>query len=132
MIGAGVPQDWATHMIGHEITAAYGIDHARTLTIVLPSLLRNQLESKKVKLAQMGRAVFDLTPDADLAQRTVDAIENLFRSLGMPVRLGEAGVSDPQASDLIAASIEKHGMVKLGEKGGITPEIVRAIVAAAA
>lgn len=132
LIGAGVPQDWATHMIGHEITAAYGIDHARTLAIVLPSLLRNQLDGKKAKLAQMGRAVFDLAPDVSLAQRTVDAIEKLFRDLDVPVRLSEAGVTDPKAPELIAASIEKHGMVKLGEKGAITPEVVRAIVAAAA
>ena len=132
LIGAGVPQDWATHMIGHEITAAYGLDHARTLAIVLPSLLRNQLDNKKVKLAQMGRAVFDLAPDVGLALRTVDAIENLFRSLGVPVRLSEAGVSDPEAPELIAAGIEKHGMAKLGEKGAITLEVVRDIVAAAA
>ena len=132
LIGAGVPQDWATHMIGHEITAAYGIDHARTLAIVLPSLLRNQLDGKKAKLAQMGRAVFDLAPDVNLALRTVDAIEKLFRDLDVPVRFSEAGVTDPKAPELIAASIEKHGMVKLGEKGAITPEVVRAIVAAAA
>ena len=80
----------------------------------------------------MGRAVFDLTPGVDMAQRTIDAIENLFRSLDVPVRLSEAGVSDPQAPELISAAIEKHGMVKLGEKGSITPEIVRSIVAAAA
>lgn len=132
LIGAGVPQDWATHMIGHELTAAYGLDHARTLAIVLPSLLRNQLDNKKVKLAQMGRAVFDLAPDVGLAQRTVDAIENLFRSLGVPVRLSEAGVSDQEAPELIAAGIEKHGMAKLGEKGAITPDVVRDIVSAAA
>ncbi len=132
LIGAGVPQDWATHMIGHELTAAYGLDHARTLAIVLPSLLRNQLDNKKVKLAQMGRAVFDLAPDVGLAQRTVDAIENLFRSLGVPVRLSEAGVSDQEAPELIAAGIDKHGMAKLGEKGAITPDVVRDIVSAAA
>jgi len=132
LIGAGVPQDWATHMIGHEITAAYGIDHARTLAIVLPSLLRNQLDNKKVKLSQMGRAVFDLAPDISLAQRTIDAIEKLFRDLGVPVRLSEAGVTDAGASELIAANIQKHGMVKLGEKGAITPDVVRTILATAA
>ncbi|MFA7061140.1 MAG: iron-containing alcohol dehydrogenase, partial [Pedobacter sp.] len=29
LIGAGVPQDWATHMVGHELTALYGLDHAK-------------------------------------------------------------------------------------------------------
>ena len=132
LIGAGVPQDWATHMIGHELTAEYGIDHARTLAIVLPALLRNQLENKKVKLAQMGRSVFNLAPDVDLPQRTINAIEQLFRDLGVPVRLSEAGVTDPKAAELIAAGIEGHGMRKLGEKGVITPDVVREIVAAAA
>ena len=132
LIGAGAPQDWATHMIGHELTAAYGIDHARTLAIVQPALLRDQLNDKKVKLAQMGRAVFGLAPDVDLAQRTIAEIEKLFRSLDVPVRLSEAGVTEATASDRIAGSIEKHGLTKLGEKGAITPEIVRRIVAAAA
>jgi NADP-dependent alcohol dehydrogenase len=132
LIGVGVPQDWATHMIGHELTAEYGIDHARTLAIVLPALLRNQLENKKVKLAQMGRSVFNLAPDVDLPQRTINAIEQLFRDLGVPVRLCEAGVTDPKAAELIAAGIEGHGMRKLGEKGVITPDVVREIVAAAA
>ena len=132
LIGVGVPQDWATHMIGHELTAEYGIDHARTLAIVLPALLRNQLENKKVKLAQMGRSVFNLAPDVDLPQRTINAIEQLFRDLGVPVRLSEAGVTDPKAAELIAAGIEGHGMLKLGEKGVITPDVVREIVAAAA
>ena len=132
LIGVGVPQDWSTHMIGHELTAAYGIDHARTLAIVLPALLRNRIESKKVKLAQMGRAVFGLAPDIDLAQRTIGTIETLFRDLGLPVRLSEAGVNDAKAPERIAASIEKHGMAALGEKRAITPDIVRQIVAAAA
>ena len=132
LIGVGVPQDWATHMIGHELTAEYGIDHARTLAIVLPSLLRNQIESKKVKLAQMGRSVFGLAPDVELAQRTIASIEQLFRDLGVPVRLSEAGVSDSNAPQRIAASIDKHGMGKLGEKGAITPAVVRDILGVAA
>lgn len=132
LIGVGVPQDWATHMIGHELTAAYGIDHARTLAIILPSMLRSQLENKKVKLAQMGRAVFGLAPDVDLPQRTIAAIEKLFRDLGVPVSLSEAGVTDAGAPELISANIEKHGMTKLGEKGVVTPEVVRQVVTSAA
>ena len=136
LIGAGVPQDWATHMIGHELTAAYGIDHARTLTIIQPAVLRERIEDKKVKLAQMGRAVFGLAPDVNLAQRTIAEIENLYRSLGLPVRLSEAGVGDASAPDRVATNIEKHGvmkpgLLKLGEKGEITPDVVRRIVAAA-
>lgn len=132
LIGVGVPQDWTTHKIGHEITAHYGIDHARTLAIVLPSLLRNQLENKKVKLAQMGRSVFGLYPGLDLAERTINAIEDLFRRLDVPVRLSEAGVNDANAPATIAAAIRAHGLEKLGERGAITPEICQEILVQAA
>ncbi|GHU31694.1 alcohol dehydrogenase [Betaproteobacteria bacterium] len=132
LIGAGVPQDWATHMIGHELTAAYGIDHARTLAIIQSALLRDRIEDKKVKLAQLGRIVFGLAPDVDIAQRTIAEIEKLYRSLDIPVWLSEAGVTDATAPDRIARNIEAHGLTKLGEKGEITPEVVRRIVAAAA
>ncbi|GHU08406.1 alcohol dehydrogenase [Betaproteobacteria bacterium] len=132
LIGAGAPQDWATHMIGHELTAAYGIDHARTLAIIQPALLRDRIEDKKVKLAQLGRIVFGLAPDVDIAQRAIAEIEKLYRGLDIPVRLSEAGVTDATAPDRIARNIEEHGLTKLGEKGEITPEVVRRIVAAAA
>ena len=59
-IGSGVAQDWATHMIGHEITAFYGLDHARSLAVVQPHLLRVMIEDKKEKLAQMGKEVFNM------------------------------------------------------------------------
>ena len=47
LIGKGVPQDWGTHMIGHELTALHGLDHAVTLAIGLPSLMFVQRDKKK-------------------------------------------------------------------------------------
>ncbi|TOK93090.1 NADH-dependent alcohol dehydrogenase, partial [Vibrio parahaemolyticus] len=73
-IGSGVPHDWATHMIGHELTALWGVDHARSLAIIQPSLLRNQMQFKRAKLEQMGRNVFGLESGDDLAERTIEAI----------------------------------------------------------
>ena len=63
LIGAGVPQDWATHMIGHELTALHGIDHARTLAIVLPALL-NERRPKRAKLLQYAERVWASPPAA--------------------------------------------------------------------
>ncbi|MGM5972213.1 iron-containing alcohol dehydrogenase, partial [Vibrio parahaemolyticus] len=74
LIGSGVPHDWATHMIGHELTALWGVDHARSLAIIQPSLLRNQMQFKRAKLEQMGRNVFGLESGDDLAERTIEAI----------------------------------------------------------
>lgn len=128
LVGLGVPQDWATHMIGHEITARHGLDHTVTLAIVQPALLRVRLEAKRAKLEQMGRTVFALEPGADLAERTIAAIEALYRSLGVPTRLSAAGVAEPDAADRLVEALVRHGMTTLGEDGAITPEVARAIL----
>ena len=118
LLGQGVSQDWATHLIGHELTAAYGIDHARTLAIVQPALLRERIDMKRLKLAQMGRNVFLLEATDDLAERTVEAIEAFYQSLGMAATLTQYGIEQPQIADIIQA-LEGHGMLALGEDGGI-------------
>jgi NADP-dependent alcohol dehydrogenase len=128
LVGAGVPQDWATHMIGHEITARYGLDHAVTLALVQPWLLRARMQAKGAKLEQMGRAVFGLEPGPELAERTVQAIEALYRSLGIPAGLRAAGVEEADAPDRLAEALRRHGMTALGEDGGVTPEVARAIL----
>jgi NADP-dependent alcohol dehydrogenase len=56
LIGAGVPQDWATHMLGHELTAMHGLDHAQTLAIVLPALWNEKRDTKRAKLLQYASA----------------------------------------------------------------------------
>lgn len=120
LIGAGVAQDWATHMIGHELTALYGVDHARSLAIVQPSLLRNQMTSKQSKIEQMGRNVFGLAESDDLAERTVQAIEAFFHSLDVATQLTEHASSKAEAIDAIVAQLEQNGMVALGESQAIT------------
>ena len=120
LIGAGVPHDWATHMIGHELTALYGVDHARSLAIVQPSLLRNQLAVKKDKLEQLGRNVFALAAGKDLAKRTILAIEAFYHSLNVATQLTEHGEDKAAAIDKIIAQLELHKMTKLGEHQAIT------------
>lgn len=128
LIGTGVPQDWATHMIGHEMTALWGVDHARSLAIVQPSLFRNQIEAKRGKLEQMGRNVFHLEAGADLAERTIDAIEAFYHSLNVPTQLTEHGDDKASAIDKIISQLEAHKMVKLGENQAITLDVSRAIL----
>ncbi|MDE4454187.1 iron-containing alcohol dehydrogenase [Psychrobacter sp. DAB_AL62B] len=124
LIGTGVPQDWTTHMIGHELTSLHAIDHARTLTIVLPSVLRELKDSKKDKLLQYARNVWGITADNNGTELNDDAIieaaivhtENFFRELGLPVSLEDAAL-DASAIDPIIKQLEAHKMVKLGEHG---------------
>ncbi|UZP66942.1 iron-containing alcohol dehydrogenase [Desulfovibrio mangrovi] len=132
LIGVGMPRDFATHMIGHELTAMFGIDHARTLAVVQPALLRAQMENKKDKLEQMGRNVFNLPEQVaegtELAERTVQAIEAMYHSLDIPTRLRDHGVTDPAFIDTILVQLERHGFAKLGEREAITLDVSRRIL----
>ncbi|KZL06238.1 iron-containing alcohol dehydrogenase [Pseudovibrio sp. Ad26] len=129
LISCGVPQDWATHQIGHELTACFGIDHAQTLSIIQPSLLRSQIELKRAKLEQMGTTVFALPPSEDLAEKTVDAIEEFYQQLAMPIRLSDANITDQNDIDTLMHIIESRDFLQaIGEHGKITPGVIKDIV----
>lgn len=131
LIGTGVAQDWATHMIGHELTALYGVDHARSLAIVQPSLLRCQIANKRDKLAQMGVNVFGLSQSDDVAERTIDAIEQFYQSLQVATQLTEYTGDREQAIDDIVAKLSLHGLTAIGENQAITLEVSRDILSTA-
>ena len=115
-IGSGVPQDWATHMIGHEITAFYGLDHAQSLAVVQPHLLRVMIEDKKEKLTLMGKEVFDMPHNYEMV---IEAIEYMYQSIGVPTKLSAYKTDDKVVLNITKA-LESHGMTALGEKGNIT------------
>jgi len=118
LIGVGVPQDWATHCIGHELTAFYGIDHARSLAVVQPQLLRVMMEDKEEKLIQLGETVFGIKNDA---HATILAMENLYEKVGVTTNLNHYDIDKDVVSNVVTA-LEKHGMSKIGENANITLE----------
>lgn len=128
LIGSGVPQDWATHMIGHEMTALWGVDHARSLAIVQPSLLRHQIETKRAKLEQMGINVFGLQHSTDLAEKTIDAIEQFYASMNVDTQFSDYESTKAQAVDAVVTQLSEHGMTKLGEHQQIGLEESRQIL----
>ncbi|MDW1854916.1 MULTISPECIES: iron-containing alcohol dehydrogenase [unclassified Vibrio] len=128
LISVGVEQDWATHMIGHELTALWHVDHARSLAIVQPSLLRNQIEFKRAKLEQMGRNVFALKAGDDLAERTIDAIEAFYNSLNVSTKLTEHDGDKAAAIDAVIKKLEVHGLTALTENQSVTPVEARQIL----
>lgn len=95
-IALGVRQDWATHMIGHELTALHGLTHGATLAIVLPGLLRTLKMKKKAKLAHYGERIWGIVQgsEEERADEAIRRTEAFFKSLGLPTRLGEAGIGD--------------------------------------
>ena len=123
-IGSGVPQDWATHMIGHELTAFYGLDHAQSLAVVQPHLLRVMIEDKQDKLTQMGKEVFDMPHNYEMV---IEAIEYMYQNIGVPTQLSAYKTDDKVISNITKA-LETHGMTALGEKGNVTLEKVALIL----
>lgn len=132
LIGAGVPQDWASHMIGHEITALKDTDHACTLAVVLPSLLNDQRGPKREKLLQYAANVWNIREGSDdeKIDAAIDATRKFFESLGIKTRLGDYGV-DAAGIDQIVKGLQDHGMTDLGEHSDITPKDARRMLEAA-
>jgi len=129
IIGVGVPHDWATHAIGHEITALYDIDHARTLAIVLPGVMEVKRREKREKLLQYAERVWGIR-EGDEDSRIDEAIERtreFFESGGIPTRLSAYGIG-AEAIPAIVQQLRAHGMTALGEHGNITPEVAARIL----
>lgn len=131
LIGCGVPQDWATHMIGHELTALYGIDHARTLAVVAPHLYRVCAAGKREKLLQYGERVWGLREGSaeERIEAAIRKTEEFFESLGVPTRLAKYDGVRAETPQLVASTLESRGMAKLGEQGEVTPAVVAEVLA---
>lgn len=133
LIACGVPQDWATHMIGHEITAEYGLDHAQTLAIVLPGVWHSRREEKRAKLLQYADRIWGLREGAE--DKRIDVAiartEDFFESLGVPTHLSayrERIAKLESVPSKIADRLKAHGLIALGEHASVTPEIAAEIL----
>jgi NADP-dependent alcohol dehydrogenase len=130
LIQKGVPSDWATHMIGHELTALYEIDHARTLAIIGPNLYRVMFDTKKEKLAQYGQRVWNIQGNSteEIAGKAIEKTVEFFHKMGMKTKLSENAENIEKTADFIVNRFEERGWKAMGEKQNITLEKVRAIM----
>lgn len=125
----GVPTDWCTHMIGHELTAFYGIDHARTLAIIAPRLFENQFDNKFEKLVQYGKRVWNLSgTDHEIAENAIRKTEAFFQGLGIKTRITDYTDNTDFLASEIKKRFEERGWTEMGERRAITPEDVEKIV----
>ncbi len=124
-IAQGVVEDWATHMIGHEITAFYGLDHAQTLAIVLPGVMTVLQKQKAKKITRLGKEVFGIE-GTDAIEKTIKAVESFFETMGTKTHLSDYNLGD-EAIDKVCQRLAERGW-KLGECGNITSDIVRQIL----
>lgn len=129
LIQKGVPSDWATHMIGHELTALYEIDHARTLAIIGPNLYKVMFETKKGKLAQYGKRIFNLAGTEDeIANEAINKTLEFHHTMGMVTELSKCTEDFAKTADFIVKRFEERGWKTLGEKQNITLDKVKSIV----
>lgn len=125
----GVTTDWATHMIGHELTALHGIDHAQTLAIIAPRLYEATFNDKKVKLAQYGRRVWNLSgTEEEIAREAIAKTEAFFHTLGVATRISEYTDAYADTASIVSARFKERGWNGLGERQRITPEVAEQIV----
>ncbi|HYR25613.1 MAG TPA: iron-containing alcohol dehydrogenase, partial [Aquabacterium sp.] len=131
LIGAGVPQDWSTHMIGHELTARHEIDHARTLAIVLPANLQVRREAKSAKLLQYAERVWGLNEGSE--DERIDAAiartRAFFEVMGLPTRLSDYGLGAADI-DVLVAQLQANRMTALGERKDVSLDVSRRILEA--
>jgi len=132
LIGCGVPQDWSTHMIGHELTAYHGLDHAQSLAIVLPNLLWVQRETKHEKLVQYAARVWDLQEgsEASRVEQAIIRTRAFFERMGTPTHLSDYSVGSEHFEDIVAR-FDQRRMLPMGEKKNLDAAKVREVLALA-
>tara|TARA_B100000809_G_scaffold138675_1_gene136301 strand:- start:5591 stop:6751 length:1161 start_codon:yes stop_codon:yes gene_type:complete len=130
LIQKGVPSDWAIHMMGHELTALFGIDHARTLAILTGSHYTYNFESKKEKLAQYATRVWGVTEGSldEIAKEGIEKTIAFFHSLGIKTKLSDYTEDYKGTAAEIASRLKERGMTTLGEHDSLAPEDVEKIV----
>lgn len=129
LLGAGVPQDWSTHLMGHEITALTGIDHARTLAAIWPAVMLVKRDAKRAKLLQYAERVWHIDQGSE-DERIDEAIRRtraFFESLGVPTTLSAHSVPETIV-DEVASRLEARGSLPLGENGDMDADQVRAVL----
>ncbi|MGE4351197.1 MAG: iron-containing alcohol dehydrogenase [Bdellovibrionales bacterium] len=130
LIGQGVVQDWSTHRIGHELTILYGLDHGQTLAIVLPRIMQVRREAKRAKLIQYGRRVWGLSGEDEVViDGAIEKTRGFFEGLGIATSMAGYGLTCDV--DAVVAQLERHGLTALGERGEVTPDVVRRVLATA-
>jgi NADP-dependent alcohol dehydrogenase len=130
LIQKGVPTDWAIHAMGHELTALFGIDHARTLAVLAPSHYTFNFETKKEKLAQYGERVWNITEGSidDKAHAAIEKTEAFFNELGIDTKLSDYTKDYEGTAEKIAQRFTDRGWLGLGEHQSLSPDKVEEII----
>lgn len=129
LIGAGVPQDWSAHRLGYELTVLYGLDHAQTLAVLVPAMLKVRARSKRQKLLQYAERIWGINSGSEASRMdaAIDKTRSFFEIMGLPTRLSGYGVTNVDI-ERIMELLNVHGMVNMGENKDVTLYMMREIL----
>jgi NADP-dependent alcohol dehydrogenase len=129
LIGAGVPQDWAAHRAGYELTVLFGLDHAQTLAVLVPAMLQVRAANKKEKLLQYARRIWGISSGTESSQieAAIGQTRDFFEQMGVPTKLKDYGIHDFNV-ETIVEMLEAHGLSVMGEKNDVTADTMRKIL----
>ena len=129
LIGAGVPQDWTAHRAGYEITILYGLDHAQTLAVLVPPMLKIRAQSKKQKLLQYGERIWDIKTGSEISrmEAAIERTRTFFEGMGVPTRFRDYGIEYVDINRILDL-LEEHGMTGMGENQDVNLDVMRNIL----
>lgn len=110
--GCGRREDWTSHGLEHVLSAVYGVTHGAGLAVVFPAWMTFMASHRPEKVAQLGRRIFGVTAagDKEAALKTVDSLRAFFKSIGLPLTLGELGIENPDFAMLTRKFHEDKGI----------------------
>ena len=128
-LALGVPSDWATHTIGHELTSLYGLDHAQSLAVILPGMMEVMREEKRKKLIRYARNVWKIDEEHEeiLIDEAIVKTEEFFQSLGVKTRISEYDIPESGIEEVIQ-KLAKQGKINLGEQKKLTPNRLKSLL----
>ncbi len=128
-LALGVPTDWATHGIGHELTVLYGLDHAQSLAVVLPGMMEVMRKEKHEKLVRFAKNVWNLSDEDEniLIDQAIIQTEDFFKSLDTKTRLSEYGIPK-EGIEKVIEKLEMRGEIKMGEQKALTAERLKKLL----
>jgi NADP-dependent alcohol dehydrogenase len=129
LLGAGVPQDWAAHRSGYELTVLYGLDHAQTLACLVPAMLKIRAGEKRQKLLQYASRIWGINSgeEDERIEKAINKTRAFFEAMGLPTRLCDYGIKS-DCIGRILTKLREHGMINLGERKDVTPEMMQKIL----
>jgi len=122
LLGTGRIEDWASHLIEHELSAMYDIAHGAGLAIIFPNWMNYVNKNDLNRFVRFANKVFNVEIDFNHLERTanegINQLKQYFKEIGLPTTLHEANIYEDKIDEMAKKATEKGpigSFVKLSE-----------------